>query len=582
MCCIIKVVYIVMYTTLIFYILRIGGFIMNIKIGIKIAETRIDKEYDTEISLKEISLDFNTAYASPIVAAKVNNVIKDIQTVIHEDCEIEFIEMNTEFGIKVYQRSVTFLLIAAVHELYTKGEVTVEHSVSNGLFCEVHLGRALLDADVKAIECKMREIVLEERTIMKKALPKDKCLELFNKSGQFEKANLIAHLERDTVSVYFCGKIYDYLYGPILSNTGEIHLFGLTHYKSGLIIRIPEIGNVDTVPKFVEQEKLANIFAEAEQWAEILQCDYVEKLNTYTKRGHIDEIIRISEALHEKKIAQIADFIVNHTNQARIILIAGPSSSGKTTFAQRLRVQLRVNGVIPVAISLDDYFLNRAYTPRDEKGDYDFEALEALDIELFNQQLIDLLNGKAVEIPYYNFLTGEREYRGNIVQISESQPIIIEGIHGLNERLTSKIPRDKKLKIYISALTQLAIDGHNRIPTTDARLIRRIVRDYKFRGSTALKTLKQWQSVRNGEEKNIFPFQEEADIMFNSALIYELGILKKHAEPLLKEVKNTEYEHAEATRLLNFLEYFISIEDDNEVPVNSILKEFIGKSCFVK
>lgn len=553
---------------------------MNIKVITKVKNRDIEKIYRRGISLKEISDDFNNSHSNLIVAAKVNNLIKDLQACLYDDCSIEFIELNTEFGLKVYQRSITFLLIVAIYELYRNVKVTVEHSISKGLFCEVYLGRNLTSIDIKEIEAKMSEIVLEKRPILKKTLPKAEALELFKKSGQVEKVSLIEDLKRELVSVYYCGNTYDYLYGPMLSNTAELSLFALNQYRSGLIIRIPEITNVKIVPEFSPQEKLADIFNEAEKWAKILQCDYVEKLNAYTKKDEIYDIVRISEALHEKKIAQIADFIVSHTSQARIILIAGPSSSGKTTFAQRLRVQLRVNGVVPITISLDDYFHNRIHTPKNEKGEYDFESLEALDTDLFNQHLVELLNGKSVEIPYYNFVTGQREYKGNIIQIEPNQPVLIEGIHGLNERLTSKIPRNKKLKIYISALTQLAIDGHNRIPTTDARLIRRIVRDHKFRGSSAVKTLKQWPSVRNGEEKNIFPFQEEADIMFNSALIYELGVLKKHAEPLLREVKQTEAEYAESSRLLDFLEYFVSIENDDEIPVNSILKEFIGKSCF--
>ena len=298
-------------------------------------------------------------------------------------------------------------------------------------------------------------------------------------------------------------------------------------------------------------------------------------------KGEINDIIRISEALHEKKVAQIADYIATRGDDIHVAIIAGPSSSGKTTFAQRLNIQLRVNGVRPVPISLDDYFVNRDHTPKDEKGDYDFEAIEAIDLPLFNEHLRRILEGEAVEVPFYNFKLGEREYRGHIIQVDKDQPLIIEGIHGLNERLTQSVPRDHKVKIYISALTQLSIDNHNRIPTTDTRLIRRIVRDSQFRSHDALRTLKMWSSVRRGEERNIFPFQEEADIMFNSALIYELGVLKKYAEPLLSKVTETEAEYSEARRLLNFLSYFKDIADD-DVPPNSILREFIGKSCFYK
>lgn len=536
--------------------------------------------YEKGICLKKVSEDFQKFYQSPVVAAKVNHIVKDLQSCLDEDVILDFVELNSEWGIKIYQRSISFLLIAAVKECMPSAEVTVEHSLGNGLFCELHLGRPICQADVDQLESHMRQIIAQDRPILKQALLKEEAILLFEKSGQKEKAQLIRNLEREKVSIYYCGDVYDYLYGPMIFSTGQLQLFALTLYKSGLIVRVPQKGRVDIVPSFVEQEKLANIFAEAEQWAGILHCNYVEHLNGYTRRKDISDIIRVSEALHEKKFAQIADFISKHIDQVRLISIAGPSSSGKTTFAQRLRIQLRVNGIVPETISLDDYFMDRIYTPRDEKGNYDFEALEALDIELFNEHLVLLLRGEEVEIPYYNFITGTREWRGNVIQLKRNQPIIIEGIHGLNERLTQKVPRENKFKIYISALTQLAIDGHNRIPTTDTRLIRRIVRDYHFRGSNALKSLRQWPAVRHGEEKNIFPYQEEADVMFNSALIYELGVLKKYAEPLLQKVEPKEAEYAEAVRLLDFLAYFEAIEDEREIPVNSILREFIGKSCF--
>lgn len=533
-------------------------------------------------TLKTMSEGFQDLYTTPIVAVKVDHVLKDLQSQLTEYDVIEFIDMTSELGIKVYQRSTTFLLIIAVHELFAQADITVEHSIGNGLYCSLNIGRPLAADDVKDIEHHMRNIIAENRPIVKKALPKQELIDLFIKSGQKEKAHLIHSLNREIVSVYYCGDFYDYLYGPMISCTGKLDLFALDYYAPGIIIRIPTANDPGRIPSFVAQPKLASIFSEAEQWAKILKCDYVTNLNQQKKNGNIGDIIRISEALHEKKIAQIADFITTHLDQVRLILIAGPSSSGKTTFAQRMCIQLRVNGITPVSISLDDYFFERIHTPRDEKGEYDFEALAALDLELFNRHLTELLAGKAVEVPYYNFVNGSREYRGNTIKLEKDQPLIIEGIHGLNEALTSAVKRTAKYKIYVSALTQLAIDGHNRIPTTDTRLIRRMVRDHNFRGSYALKTLKQWPSVRAGEEKNIFPYQEEADVMFNSALIYELGILKKYAKPLLEEVSTEVPEYAEAVRLLDFLEYFDDIDADDEVPINSILKEFIGNSCFFK
>lgn len=538
-------------------------------------------DFPADATLKEISKAFQRYYAMPIVAAKIDHVLKDLQTEVGQFREIEFVDMTTENGIKVYRRSVTFLLMAAVHELFADAELTVEHSIGKGLYCEIYLGRPLTAGDVTAIEARMREIVAAKRPIVKKTLPKEDAIALFEAAGQMEKVQLIRSLERDLVSIYYCGDFYDYLYGPMVAETGGLEMFALDFDAPGVVVRTPQVDDPTRVPAYVAQPKLAKIFAEAEAWAGILECNYVTNLNEHHKNGNISDIIRVSEALHEKKIAQIADFIADNAQKVRLILIAGPSSSGKTTFAQRMRVQLRVNGISPISISLDDYFFDRALTPRDEKGNYDFETIDALDIELFNAHLLDLFQGNAVEIPCYDFVTGKRTYRGNVVRLKENQPVIVEGIHGLNEKLTRAIPRSLKYKIYISALTQLAIDGHNRIPTTDTRLIRRMVRDFQFRGSNALSTIKQWPSVRAGEQKYIFPYQEEADAMFNSALIYELGILKKYALPLLDEVSCGVPEYAEAVRLKDFLGFFDDIHAEEEIPINSILKEFIGNSCFL-
>jgi uridine kinase len=472
-------------------------------------------------------------------------------------------------------------MITAAKDLFPTGEVTVEHSLSKGLYCELHLEQEVTPQDVQNLEKRMREIVDEERPLLRKSLPLAEAISLFETAGQVEKVRLLRLLKREKVSIYYCGDIYDYFYGNMVPSTGYLQCFELVFYHPGVILRFPEKEKPDVLPTFVEQPKLAQIFLEAERWGRILHCGYVSTLNEHVLNEQAADIIRVAEALHEKKIAQIADFISEHRKEVRVILVAGPSSSGKTTFAQRLNIQLRVNGVRPVSISLDDYFVDREFTPLDEKGNYDFEAIEAIDLDLFNEHLIHLLQGEQVKIPSYNFLTGEREYRGNSIQIAKDQPLIVEGIHGLNERLTNAISREQKVKIYISALTQLSIDNHNRIPTTDARLIRRIVRDSQFRAHDALQTLQIWPSVRRGEERNIFPYQEEADIMFNSALIYELGVLKKYAEPLLEKISAESIQYSEAKRLLNFLAYFHSIADD-EVPTNSILGEFIGKSCFCR
>lgn len=530
------------------------------------------RQYEEGTTLLDVSRDFAATFPSPIVAAVIDNDVKDLQACVAEGCRVSFIDLTSEEGQRVYRRSLAFVLVAAAHDLFPAGEVTVEHSLSKGLYCEAHLDRELTAADVARLQERMRQIIAADLPFVRRIMPRDEAIALF--AGQTGKVKLLSQLQRDRVSVYYCGDAYDYFYGTMAPSTGYLKTFELRFYPPGIILRFPEKENPDVIPPFVEQPKLFKIFQEGEQWGKILRCPYVADLNEFVAQGQTAEIIRIAEALHEKKLAQIADYISEHTNQVRVILVAGPSSSGKTTFAQRLNVQLRVNGVRPVPVSLDDYFVDREHTPRDEKGDYDFEAIEAIDLELFNEHLVRMLKGESVKLPTYNFMSGSREYRGRQIQLEPDQPLIIEGIHGLNERLTRAVPRDQKIKIYISALTQLSIDHHNRIPTTDTRLIRRIVRDSQFRAHDALKTLEVWPSVRRGEERNIFPYQEEADIMFNSALIYELGVLKNCAEGLLQKIGPESPMYS-----LNFLVYFTTLPDD-DIPANSILREFVGKSCF--
>ena len=462
---------------------------------------------------------------------------------------------------------------------YFQATITIEHSISKGLYCELHGIDPLTEKDVQAIERRMKEMVEEDIEFHMDIVPLPEALKLFEKEGQLDKVKLLKYRNLPTIKIYSCGWLRDYFYGIMVPSTGYLKHFELKFYMPGFILRYPDKSDPTTIPEYKEQPKLFSVFREAEKWAKILEIEDVGSLNDHIAAGYGDELIRISEALHEKKIAQLADMITNERNQIRLILIAGPSSSGKTTFAQRLSVQLRVNNVKPISISLDDYFVSRDKTPLDENGEPDFEALEAIDLDLFNEQLTKLIQGVEVELPVFNFLTGQREYRGKKVKIKRDQPIIIEGIHGLNDVLTSAIPRGSKFKIYISALTQLNIDNHNRIPTTDARIIRRIVRDNQFRSHDALKTIKLWPKVRRGEEKNIFPFQEDADVMFNSHLPYELAVLKRYAEPLLAEIAPSEPEFSEAKRLLKFLSYFLPL-DDSAIPNNSIIREFIGSSCF--
>lgn len=553
---------------------------MRETVTVHMANTMV-RQYKYGTSLLDIAREWQAAYKTPIVAAKVNNEIKGLQFTPEQDCHLEFIEMASDPGIKVYQRSLTFVMVAAVSEIFPAGEVTVEHSLSKGLYCELHLGREATEADIEQIKQNMRRMVEATIPLIRRSYPIPEAIRLFEAAGKREKVKLLRQLNKETVSIYYCGDIYDYMYGVLVPNTSILTVFDLMKWEAGFILRFPEKERPDELPEFIGQHKLCKIFREAEQWAGIVGCDYVASLNEHVQQGNADNIIRIAEALHEKKIAQIADHIVEKVEETRVILVAGPSSSGKTTFAQRLNIQLRVNGIRPVPISVDDYFVNRAETPRDQYGNYDFESIEAIDLGLFNEHLAILLQGQEVEIPYYDFTTGRREYRGHTLKLEKGQPLIIEGIHGLNERLTQAVDKDHKIKIYISALTQLSIDSHNRIPTTDARLIRRLVRDSQFRGHDAHATLTLWSAVRRGEDQNIFPFQEEADIMFNSALVYELGVLKKYAEPLLRQVGREHPEYLEAKRLLSFLAYFANIPDE-EVASNSILREFIGKSCFYR
>lgn len=545
-------------------------------------EKGMGREIPAEMTLLELAQEVQKKGEPLIVAARVDNVLRDLQTPVGDFHTIELVDTRSEFGRRIYRRSVVFLLIMAVRELYSETEVVVQFTAHKGLYCAIQSPFDVTESVVLELEQRMREIVAENRPIVKKRLQREEVVQLFKKSEQIEKANLVMSLETEKASLYYCGEFYDYLFGPMVSATGVLHKFALDAMPGGVLLRTPEPSAPEIVPAFKEQPKFGSILMEAERWASVLHCDYVSDLNRYIRRGEVADIIHVSEALHEKKIAEIADHIASNIKELRLILIAGPSSSGKTSFAQRLRIQLRVNGIEPVSISLDDYFRNWEDTPRTKDGAYDFENIGALDVELFNDHLVRLLNGEEVILPHYNFLTGKREVGSEHLSIAPTSPLIVEGIHGLNEALTASVPRGKKFKIYISALTQLNIDAHNRIPTTDARLLRRMVRDYQFRGAYALKTLRQWPDVRAGEEKNIFPFQEEADAMFNSALIYELAVLKRYAVPLLEMVPHDVSEYTKANRLLDFCRCFSDITEEYDIPNNSLLREFIGKSIFFK
>lgn len=513
-----------------------------------------------------------------IVALRINNTIKELSHPLTSDASLEWIDITDIDGVRIYQRSLTFVLIRAAMELFSGISVTVEHSLNKGLYFEFKYSRSLDDSDVAAIKSRMADIIAADEPFVKERMPKETAAAYFDEHHMVTKKALLKYRTQDFINLYALGWLKNYFYGYMVPSTGYLKVFDLKRFGDGAILLFPNKYSLMELPEYKEQPKLAQIYKESEVWGQILGVEFVADLNDWITEKNVVEIMRVQEALQEKKIAQIADQITE--SQKRLVLIAGPSSSGKTTFANRLMVQLKVNGLKPITLSTDDYFVDREHTPLDEDGKFDFESIDSVDVDLFNENLAALLRGEDVQLPTFNFRLGKREYLGKHLKIEPDQTIIIEGIHGLNERLTQLIDKKDKFKIYISALTTLSIDDHNRIPTTDTRLFRRIVRDYRSRGYTALTTIGQWPSVRRGEEKNIFPFQEEADVMFNSAMVHELAVLKKHAQPLLLEIDETKPEYAEAKRLLKFLSYFKSIDDEKQIPPTSILREFIGGSSF--
>ena len=518
-------------------------------------------------------------HTSPIVCARVGNVLRELCSTIEEPLEeVSFVDLTEKDGMRIYQRTSTFLLIVAVQKCFPSTTVLVNHHIAGGYFCEFDKHLECTSEHLQVIEDYMHSLVEKELPIQKSTLSVDEALRQFKVLDMPDKEALFKYRRTSTVNLYELDGIKNYFYGYMMPNTKEVRLFKLIPYAHGFILLFPNEQNPVELAHFVPQPKLSHVFKESENWARILDVDIVASLNNLITEGKLPDLIRVSEALHEKKIAQIADSISQHS-KVRLVLIAGPSSSGKTTFAQRLCIQLRVNGLKPHVISIDDYFVDRENTPRDEYGEYDFEALEAIDIKLFNEHMAKLIAGETVEIPRFNFKTGKREYKGHTITLEEEDVLVIEGIHGLNEKLSYAIPKENKFKVYVSCLTQLNVDYHNRIPTTDTRLIRRMVRDYQYRGLSAEQTLAQWASVRRGENKNIFPFQEEADVMFNTVLLYELAVLKNKAEPLLFGIDRRSPYYSEAKRLLKFLEYFLAAGTEG-IPYNSIIREFVGGSCF--
>lgn len=547
-------------------------------INVKIGESNY--KYKKGVILENIAKDLSSKYKGIITLGKIDNKLKDLSTELNKDCNLEFIDTTIADGMRVYTRTLSFIFIKACEELYPNCKVTIEHSLSNGLYCEVKIGKQNLNDEIlDNIKAQVKSIIDRNENIEKIVTNKENAMKIFGERHDYIKAELLKYKEYDDVKIYKCGSYINHFYGHMLPSTGCVTVFDIKKWKSGVVILGPSKLDKTKAQEFIPQHKLSNIYKESELWSDLIGVGEVVSLNKAITENKYSEIIRIVEALHEKKISQIADIIKE--NNKRVILIAAPSSSGKTSFAHRLSIQLKVNNLHPVPISLDDYFVNREDTPLDEFGNYDFESIYAIDLDLFNSDLEKLLKGEEIKLPKFNFKTGKREFSGKTLKIDKDQPIILEGIHALNPMLTKSIDEKDKFKIYISVLTQINLDNHNRIPTTDLRLIRRIVRDYNFRGYSAEKTILNWDSVRRGEDKNIFPYQEEADIMFNSACLYELAILKKYAKPLLEEIKDDNEAFIEANRVLKFLQYFVELDDELDIPPTSIIREFIGGSRIV-
>ena len=550
-------------------------------IEITCVNTQSSHEYPMGTSLMEISRDLEIETPNMVCGAIVNHQVKELSFCVVKSKRIEFIDVSHPDGIRMYIRSLIFVLYAAVREVFPHVSLRVQKGISNGYFCEfTGFGREITGHDIDIVREEMQGIITKDIPFIKKDMLTENAIELLVQQGLEEKALLFEQQGPLYSSLYFLNELGNYFYGNLLPSTGYISTFDLVKYFDGILLRIPRSENFAELQEVLDQRKLFEIYQEHKDWAQILNVSTVGNLNKFTLQKRGGHIIKISEALHEKKIAEIANEISSRNEDIKLILVAGPSASGKTTFSKRLAVQLAVNGLQPYQISLDNYFVDRELTPLDELGNLDFEALEAIDVEFFNQQLLELFHGKEVQLPKFDFLVGKRYMNGSKLRLRQGDVLIVEGIHGMNPNLLPHIDEKKTYKIFISALTQISFDEHTHISTADNRLIRRIIRDSKYRGYRAAETIKRWPSVRKGEERNIFPYQENADRMFNSATLYELAVLKKNAEPLLKLVLENETEYMESTRLLKFLSYFKPLDED-EIPPTSLLREFLGGSSFV-
>ena len=548
------------------------------KIHLKVREKIF--EYEAGLTLETISRDFQKAYPHDIILARVDGKLAELMKTIDEDVSVEFITTGEIIGNEAYRRTASMMMLKAFQDVMGRENferLTVQYSLDRGYYCELISDTSLTKELLDRVKLRMQEIQKENIPIIKKSMPKREAIEIFREHKMYDKVNLFHYRRSSRINVYTLEDTVDYFYGYMAPNTSYVRYFDLYLYDDGFVLQMPEPASPETVDAFEPPEKLFNVLKQSARWGELLGVRTVADINNALADGSFSELMLVQEALQEKKIAEISESIIE--SGKRIILIAGPSSSGKTTFSHRLSIQLRAHGLKPHPIPVDNYFVNREDTPLDEYGKPNFECLEALDIKELNKDLHGLLAGEEVELPVFNFVTGKREMSGEKMKIGDRDVLVIEGIHSLNDAMTYSIDQSNKFKIYISALTQLNIDEHNRIPTTDARLLRRIVRDAAKRGTNAAKTISMWQSVRRGEEENIFPYQENCDVMFNSVLIYELAILKQYAEPLLFSVREDQPEYETAKYLIKFLGYFLGASSEN-VPNNSILREFIGGSCF--
>ena len=551
---------------------------MKQKIQIRCKNNKKSQKVEIGSTLFDVFSSFDLKMTHGPVSARVNNKVEGMHYRVYNSKDVEFLDMTSASGSRAYTRTLFFVLCKAVQDIYPNTDVVIDIPVSNGFYVDIRLGRPVVDEDVNILRRRMQEIIDSKMPIRRFTVPTEEAIALFQEKGDVEKVKLLRTSGSIYTTYYKIGEYVDYYYGTLLTNTSQLYLFGLEKYYDGMLLRIPSVSNPDELGEMTRQDKMFDIFKEHHRWQEILGIRTVGDFNQAIDAGHATDIINISEALQEKKLAKIAEEIASRKG-VKLVLLAGPSSSGKTTSCKRLSIQLAVNGLKPLQISLDDYFVDRNKTPKDENGDFDFESIYALNLDLLNEQFNALFRGEEVELPKYDFPSGKSVKSGKKLKLEPNNVLVVEGIHALNPELTAHVPEEQIFRVYASALTTILLDNHNYIPTTDNRLLRRIIRDYKYRGVSAQETIRRWPSVRSGENKWIFPFQENADAMLNTAMLYELSVLKMQAEPLLQQVPENCEEFAEAYRLLKFLKYFKGIPYNN-LPPTSLLREFLGGSSF--